>query len=762
MVSLSALILPSTRASEGQVKEEAVLDAEHQNDPQFLRGDANAEARLPLAVALNIICVVLLVDKTLLMPSGITMFSNGLFLLARSLVFVGLTLLQPGSGDYTLLAYSLESMLSFIGLLATPVLTMLTLVLVMIPPTTGVSNYGVFAHTATGAAWWAASIYIARQQMTNTCANLGTLAETAQVAILGVDSVSVLGALASFGISATQSILVLRPNAVARRSVYLLATAFVLLFWHHEDPRLTAISAISGSSQLNNLHPIDYLVMQNRARFASMSAKQSQTIQEAVVEYRRRYGREPPLGFDKWFKAARDHAFVLPDEFDTFMQSLEPFHSVHPSILQQRLQKAIEILPSERRSIIEFKSGKMTASEVVAELATRLMSETWVDILPYNMTIMINRWDEAMVNVPFNEVNRAFHDAKNTSYNNLDVDPSSVNPLTFIDTSKQDGWAATASACSFSSPSRQDQCPEQELSSPLKFIENTTTAMDVCQNCGILRMHGLLLSPVNMLANDLVPIWSGSKPLHFQDLLYPQAYYMGVRSLYDEYLDSHWNDKDNKFYWVGHSNGGFATNGTWRHLQRQRLVLKTNHGNTDPVQYLVESIPGKWEPRFSTMAEVSDLFVTRIPAIYGFECDDETCAQEEEVFQVNADSPLDSIEASYAHKFVMDIDGNSYSGRYYRLLQSKSVVVKSTIVKEWHDDRLIPWVHFVPLSLGYTELPEMARFLATTERGLQLSEVIARESTEWHNKALRDVNLQLAWLRMLLEYGRLMQPELTM
>ena len=55
----------------------------------------------------------------------------------------------------------------------------------------------------------------------------------------------------------------------------------------------------------------------------------------------------------------------------------------------------------------------------------------------------------------------------------------------------------------------------------------------------------------------------------------------------------------------------------------------------------------------------------------------------------------------------------------------------------------------------------MARFLATTERGLELSERIAKESTAWHNQALRDVDLRLVFLRMLLEYGRITNPDMN-
>ena len=104
--------------------------------------------------------------------------------------------------------------------------------------------------------------------------------------------------------------------------------------------------------------------------------------------------------------------------------------------------------------------------------------------------------------------------------------------------------------------------------------------------------------------------------------------------------------------------------------------------------------------------------------------------------------------------------GNTFSGRFYRLLQSRSMVIKQTIFTEWHDDRLLPWVHYAPVSTSFDELPEIARFFATTERGQALAKRMAEESTVWHNKALRDVDIRLVWLRMLLAYGRLMSPGL--
>ncbi|MGG6497011.1 UNVERIFIED_CONTAM: glycosyl transferase family 90, partial [Bacteroidetes bacterium 56_B9] len=72
---------------------------------------------------------------------------------------------------------------------------------------------------------------------------------------------------------------------------------------------------------------------------------------------------------------------------------------------------------------------------------------------------------------------------------------------------------------------------------------------------------------------------------------------------------------------------------------------------------------------------------------------------------------------AFRSKLTFDMDGNGISGRYYQLLASKSVVLKQTLLREWHDDRLVPWAHYVPVSQGLEELPELVSYLTTSVRG---------------------------------------------
>ena len=72
-------------------------------------------------------------------------------------------------------------------------------------------------------------------------------------------------------------------------------------------------------------HPIEILIGQARARHADMVKRQSKTQEEAIREYKKRYSREPPPGFDHWYKAAVEADSPIIDEYDTAMAAFEPF-----------------------------------------------------------------------------------------------------------------------------------------------------------------------------------------------------------------------------------------------------------------------------------------------------------------------------------------------------------------------------------------------------------------------------------------------------
>lgn len=165
---------------------------------------------------------------------------------------------------------------------------------------------------------------------------------------------------------------------------------------------------------------------------------------------------------------------------------------------------------------------------------------------------------------------------------------------------------------------------------------------------------------------------------------------------------------------------------------------------------------GPWESYSTDSRLTQDLFHIKITHVG--QCEETACREQNEAFHI-ADLVEEDKTASYGYKYVLDMDGNGFSGRYYRLLDTHSAIIKQTLIQEWHDDWLVPWYHYIPLSMQADEFPEMMRFFATTERGDEIGSDIARASTDWAGKVLRDVDFELVMFRLLLEYGRLFDEE---
>jgi hypothetical protein len=116
--------------------------------------------------------------------------------------------------------------------------------------------------------------------------------------------------------------------------------------------------------------------------------------------------------------------------------------------------------------------------------------------------------------------------------------------------------------------------------------------------------------------------------------------------------------------------------------------------------------------------------------------------------------PWQDGDAALGAKLVFDLDGNGISGRFYKLLAFKSLVLKPTLLKEWHDERLVPWLHYVPVSLEMGDLPELVRWFLGTRRGEQKAREVAEHVRECLNRAVREVDLKIYLWRLVLELAR--------
>ncbi|TRM55759.1 hypothetical protein BD626DRAFT_522889 [Schizophyllum amplum] len=111
------------------------------------------------------------------------------------------------------------------------------------------------------------------------------------------------------------------------------------------------------SQNLSYIIIFSALIADARALWAQI-ARQSRTLEDAAAEYRRRYGRNPPKGFDKCGHS-QGQRLVMVDEFDGLVDDLEP---------SWRSQA--------RSSRIEHCSG-VILGEQLARRALQMIRPTW-------------------------------------------------------------------------------------------------------------------------------------------------------------------------------------------------------------------------------------------------------------------------------------------------------------------------------------------------------------------------------------------------
>lgn len=516
-------------------------------------------------------------------------------------------------------------------------------------------------------------------------------------------------------------------------------------------------------------HPIHQLIDKAEEEFEGLKTRQSQTLDDAVREYRRRYKIPPPPMFDQWYEFAKDKRVQLIDEYDTIHHSLLPFWALQPSVIRGRAREALGF--DNALLGILIRDGKVVSAAGGGEWqqkSTTGMMENFVKYLP-DMDLPFNVHDEPRVIVPHDDLSRLLAQAKqhtmplafnNTSPRNLwsprpvDVDDGTrfneFKTTRFNRFAHQPTWTNSRISCAPDSPARGlEEGLRDESSlfsfSELGFISNKTAFSDICLSPSLREHFGFFNRPnAYDIVHDLFPIFSQSKISSYQDILYPSPWYWSEKVAYQEAQDYEWEKKHEKMYWRGSTTGGFSRDGGWRHQHRQLFVEQINALGT--AKALEESATG-WKAKEVPRPEYKDLFDVKFSHIG--QCDPSDCDAQKEFFEVV--KPAKQHEA-WAYKYLLDIDGNAFSGRFYAFLKSRSLVYKMAMFREWHEEWLRPWVHYVPLSLKGDEYVESVRYFKDEETGKIQGPRIARLGREWAGYVLRNDDLEVWLFRLLIEY----------
>jgi hypothetical protein len=89
--------------------------------------------------------------------------------------------------------------------------------------------------------------------------------------------------------------------------------------------RQWTLPSFTQSETILKDHPIPRLMAEAEEDFKQLLSRQSTTLKKAVAEYKRRYGRNPPKGFDQWWDFARKHNVKIVDDYDAVFEDLAPF-----------------------------------------------------------------------------------------------------------------------------------------------------------------------------------------------------------------------------------------------------------------------------------------------------------------------------------------------------------------------------------------------------------------------------------------------------
>jgi hypothetical protein len=505
-----------------------------------------------------------------------------------------------------------------------------------------------------------------------------------------------------------------------------------------------------------------------------MRSKQSKSLSEAIAEYRNRYKIPPPPNFDKWYEFAVSKNVQLIDEYDTIYHSLLPFWALEPATIRARARESLGFDNSLMPMLI--RDGGVVKIEIGdgwQQQATLGMVRNFVRFLPA-MDIALNIHDEPRVVIPESDLAKHVAIAKGKTMpaafatvkprNSFSSRPKDVNDgrkideiktTRFVRSAHQPTWPHSRLSCPPESPARgvDDDTPDDYSAyalGDLGFVANQTAFSDICNSPSLRATFGFFDRPNAFnVAQELFPVFSQSKISSFQDILYPSPWYWFEKVAYDESMDMEWNQKANKMYWRGSTTGGFSRNGGWRRQHRQRFVRRVNA--KDKANILAtkrepsKDATSEWKIKEVQRSDYSEIFDVRFSHIG--QCDPEDCKEQSEFFDV-AD-PAGQQDA-WASRYLLDIDGNAFSGRFYAFLKSKSLVFKMSLFREWHMEWLKPWVHYIPLSLRGDEWLETVRYFAADEEKAN-GPRLAMQGREWAGKVLRNEDLEVWLFRLLLE-----------
>jgi len=214
----------------------------------------------------------------------------------------------------------------------------------------------------------------------------------------------------------------------------------------------------------------------------------------------------------------------------------------------------------------------------------------------------------------------------------------------------------------------------------------------------------------------------------FSDILFPGQYFYDDSwwsGSFSHPNDVAWNDKKPILYWRGMSNGGHIIGHNYRKFPRFRLVdIARNH---------------------------SDIIDAKMTKFAETHCTTD-CDRDAIINEYDINGPQSPKEDIYKYKYLLDVDGNTFSGRYLGLLKSGSLVFKSTVFDEYFNDWLRPYEHYIPVHADLSDLVEKIEWAMAHEDEARLIQETGKLFAE---RIMTDSQNDCYFAAVLLEWARL-------
>ncbi|GAA5850375.1 hypothetical protein JCM8547_001851 [Rhodosporidiobolus lusitaniae] len=500
-------------------------------------------------------------------------------------------------------------------------------------------------------------------------------------------------------------------------------------------------------------HPINVLIERAEKQWREKVARQSRTLSEAVREYKQRYRRNPPKGFDDWWRFCEENNVQLRDEYDQIVHDLAPHWALegHDSrhrnqVMQERDHTFTVVMrPGEPSPGLAGPYADLKRATDIAEMLSLFTGRMHREL---NITYIID--DNPAVMLPYSQRERMVELGQQGEY---------YGPSEFIE-GEDPTLSNFAQACAPNSPLRRSERGEhiQDYSGDAQrsFIWSHAKVADLCHHPEVRKLHGHTMQQ-GVPLGPLVPLFTFAKTkLHSDILTTPieqwEEHYVGYEPA--------WEGKSmNKLLWRGSTTGvEFDRHTPWRKSQRARLHIMSHE--TAGEKSVIWSQRGQLKESNISMATLNHLYMDTSFSGALQQCDPETC----EIMTKTMDfKPTIGLDESNTYKYLIDVDGNGWSGRFHRLMSTRSVVLKSTAFPEWYQDRIQEWVHYIPTKIDYSDVYDILAFFVGTPDGQgghdSIAERIGEAGRQWARDYWRKADMAAYMYRLALEYTRILHHD---